>query len=160
MKESTAPRTQLDNGFQIPIILFFLSISAFLILEILSRLNKMYGEDYLFGGIFILIYGVIAFRLRNIKNVSFDNENFYIKSLFRRDEVSIPISRVILFKKGFINLRQTDMFLIRYANYDAKESVVKFIRHRDHISILRFRELIKKNDHKVDGLRGIVNNKF
>jgi hypothetical protein len=52
------------------------------------------------------------------------------------------------------------MFLIRYTNYDSKGALVKFLRHREHVSILRFRELIKKNDHKVDGLRGIVENKF
>lgn len=160
MKESTAPRTRLDNGYQIPIVLFFLILPAIAILQILNRINKMYGEDYLFYGIFLIIYGVLAFRLRNVKNVSFDNDNFYVKSLFKNDEISIPINRVTLFKKAFINLRQTDMFLIRYKNYDSKESLVKFIRHRNHISILRFRELIKKNEPKVDGLRGIVENKF
>lgn len=160
MKESTSPRTQLDNGYQIPIILFFLVISAFIILQLLHRINNMFGENYLIYGAALIIYGVIVFRFMSVKKVSFDSENFYIKSLFNSSEISIPLSRITKLKKGFINLRQTDMFLIRYTNYDSKESLVKFIRHRDHISILRFRELIKKNEHKVDVLRGVVENKF
>ena len=161
MKESSAPRTQLDNGFQIPILLLFTLPLIVFIVQPMNYTHKMQAEDYLFDGIFLLIYGVFASRLMNVKNVSFDSENFYIRSLFKNNEISIPISRITLFKKAaFISFGHTDMFLIRYTNYDSKGALVKFLRHRDHISILRFRELIKKNDYKVDGLRGIVENKF
>lgn len=161
MKESTSPRTQLDNGYQIPIILFFLIPLIIYIVQSLNNTKKMQTEDYFYEGIFLLIYGVFASRIWNVKKVSFDNENFYLKSLFKNDEISIPISRITLFKKAsFFNISHTDLFLIRYTNYDSMGALVKFLRHREHISILRFRELIKKNEGKTDSLRGIVNNKF
>ena len=84
-----------------------------------------------------------------------------MKSIFKNEEISIAINRITLFKKAaYTNLRHTDMFLIRYTNYDSKGALVKFLRHRDHISIFHFRELIKKNENKVGGLRGVVENKF
>jgi hypothetical protein len=56
MKESSAPRTQLDNGFQIPILLLFTLPLIVFIVQPVNYKQKMQAEDYLFDGIFLLIY--------------------------------------------------------------------------------------------------------
>lgn len=162
MKDLFKARIQLDNGYHLAVLFLFVGIPLLVIAQIIIQFS---GKINLFGifanGLFILFWLIFALRVLKIKKVSFDNSNFYVTSLFKNDEISIPISRITSFKKAFINLRYTDMFLIRYKNYDSKETLVKFIRHRDHNSIKQFREQIEKNKSTADdSLRGIVKNKF
>jgi hypothetical protein len=153
-------RIQLNSDFQILVALVFLIVPIIFLTQMVNNFNK---KDILAICIDLVILSItflMAYRMKGLKRISFSPTQFYIRHLFKNDEIILPISCITSFKKAFTNLRHTDMFLIRYKDFDGQDKLVKIIRSRNDQSVITFTKLIELNQKNNNPIRGMVENKF